>query len=88
MNETVCACLCVCLRVCAFVCPLPPCCSFMMTCAVPDVPTVDLLRVSGLVESHAYGILDVRAVCYTTDGVVGLLWRREGLSLWRMVWQC
>lgn len=33
---------------------------FVMTAAVPDDPTIDLQAVAGLVEGHAYGILDVR----------------------------
>jgi hypothetical protein len=36
--------------------------TFVLTCAVPDDPMVDMLSVAGLVEGHAYGILDVRQV--------------------------
>ena len=37
---------------------------FVLTCAVPDDPSVDLMSVAGLVEGHAYGILDVREVIH------------------------
>lgn len=43
--------------------------TFILTCAVPDDPMVDMLAVAGLVEGHAYGILDVRDVsdCVVRD---------------------
>lgn len=36
--------------------------TFVLTAAVPDDPSVDMMAVDGLVEGHAYGILDVRDV--------------------------